>query len=96
MAVGEDRRTAVVGYYRILGEPDPGPVRLRLRGLDPDATYVVTPWPSAGGANLVREPRGRQTGAELMAAGIALELGRHETMSRGDFWTRLFVLDADG
>jgi alpha-galactosidase len=94
MAVGVDRRRAVVGYYRILGEPDPGPVRLRLRGLDPDATYAVTPWPAGGGANLVREPRGRQTGAELMSAGIALELGRHETMSRGDFWTRLFVLDA--
>jgi alpha-galactosidase len=95
MAVGEDRRRAVVGYYRILGEPDPGPVRLRLRGLDPDATYAVAPWP-ADGVNLAREPRGRQTGADLMAAGIALELGRHETMSRGDFWTRLFVLDADG
>ncbi len=93
MAIGEDRRRAVVGYYRILGRPDPGPVRLRLRGLEPDATYAVTPWPGEG-VRLGREPGGRQTGAEMMAAGIALDLGRHETMSRGDFWTRLFILEA--
>jgi alpha-galactosidase len=93
MAVGADQRSAVVGYYRILGRPDPGPVRLRLRGLDPDATYAVTPWPAAGGG-LAREPAGDATGAELMSAGMALELGRHETMARGDFWARLYVLEA--
>ena len=30
-------------YYQILSRPDPGPVRLRLRGLDPAAIYRVTP-----------------------------------------------------
>ena len=93
MVVSEDRRRAVVGYYRILGQPDPGPVRLRLRGLDAGATYEVTPWP-ADGVDLVREPAGERSGAELMAAGFALDLGRDETMTRGDFWARLFVLDA--
>ncbi len=93
MVVSEDRRRAVVGYYRILGQPDPGPVRLRLRGLDAGATYEVTPWP-ADGVDLVREPAGERGGAELMAAGFALDLGRDETMTRGDFWARLFVLDA--
>jgi alpha-galactosidase len=93
MVVSEDRRRAVVGYYRILGQPDPGPVRLRLRGLDAGATYEVTPWP-ADGVNLVREPAGERSGAELIAAGFTLELGRDETMTRGDFWARVFVLDA--
>ena len=37
---------------------------------------------------------GERSGAELMAAGMALDLGRNETMTRGDFWARLFVLDA--
>ena len=92
MAVAPDERRAIVAYYRILGQPDPGPVRLRLRGLDPAATYAVTAWPAAGG--LVREPAGDHTGAELMAAGMALDLGRNETMSRGDFWARLYVLEA--
>ncbi len=95
MVVSEDRRRAVVGYYRILGRPDPGPVRLRLRGLDAAATYDVTPWP-AGGVDLVREPAGERSGAELMAAGMALDLGRDETMTRGDFWARLYLLEAVG
>ena len=33
-------------------------------------------------------------GAELMAAGLVLDLERWETVARGDFWARLFVLDA--
>ena len=93
MAVGEDARRAVVGYYRILGQPDPGPGRLRLRGLDPDATYAVTGWPAAD-RRLAREGTGERTGAELMNAGLVLDFGRWETVARGDFWARLFVLEA--
>ncbi len=95
MVVSEDGGRAVVGYYRILGQPDPGPVRLRLRGLEAGATYEVTPWPAAG-VDLVREPLGERSGSELMAAGMALDLGRDETMTRGDFWARLYVLEAAG
>ncbi len=93
MVVADDRRRAVVGTYRILGRPDPGPERLRLDGLDPDATYVVSTWP-AGDDRLARTNTGQRTGAELMAAGLVLDLERWETVARGDFWTRLFALDA--
>jgi Alpha-galactosidase len=93
MTVADDARQAVVGSYRILGRPDPGPERLRLRGLDPAATYAVSTWP-AGDDRLARANAGERSGAELMAAGLVLDLERWETVARGDFWARLFVLDA--
>jgi alpha-galactosidase len=93
MVVSEDRRRAVVGYYRILGRPDPGPGRLRLRGLDPEATYLVTGWP-ADDHRLRREGTGGRSGSELMNAGIVMDFGRLESVALGDFWARLFVLEA--
>lgn len=93
MVVADDRRRAVVGTYRILGRPDPGPERLRLRGLDPDVLYRVSTWPGADD-RLARPNVGERSGAELMGAGLVLDLERGETVARGDFWARLFVLEA--
>jgi alpha-galactosidase len=93
MVVADDRRRAVVGSYRILGRPDPGPERLRLRGLDPEERYTVTSWPAVDD-RLARANAGERSGAELMAAGLVLDLERWETAARGDFWARLFVLEA--
>ena len=93
MVVSGDRRQAVAGTYRILARPDPGPERLRLRGLDPDATYTVSTWPAIDDP-LVVANAGLRSGAELMAAGLVLDLEKAETAKRGDFWARLFVLDA--
>ena len=93
MVVSDDRARAVVGIYRILGSPDPGPERLRLAGLDPDATYRVVGWP-ASSDRLVQANTGERSGAELMAAGLVLDLERWATVVRGDFWAQLFVLEA--
>jgi alpha-galactosidase len=93
MVVGDDSRRAVVGTYRILGRPDPGPERLRLRGLDPDARYAVSTWPTTDD-RLSRANVGERSGTELMAAGLVIDLDRWETVARGDFWARLFVLEA--
>ena len=77
MVVAPDRRTAVVGSYQVLGRPSPGPHRLRLRGLDPAAVYRVSAWP--GDDDIVaRANTGERTGAELMAAGLRLDLDRFE------------------
>jgi hypothetical protein len=37
---------------------------------------------------------GERSGAELMAAGLILDPGKGEAAARGDFWSRLFVLEA--
>ncbi len=92
MVVAQDGRRAIVGTYRILGRPDPGPERLRLRGLDPDAHYRVTAWPAIDD-RLTHTNAGERIGADLMGAGLVLDLERWETAARGDFWARLFVLE---
>jgi len=92
MVVAEDRRRAVVGAYRILNRPSPGPERLRLRGLDPGVAYRLTTWP-ARDDSIARANSGERSGAELMAAGLSLALDRDEAAALGDFWARLFVLE---
>jgi alpha-galactosidase len=93
MTVACDARTAVVGHYRILSRPNPGPQRLRLRGLDPAASYRVSTWPTPA------EVPGRPArevllgGDELMAAGLVLESNR-ASAEQGDFRARLYVLEA--
>jgi alpha-galactosidase len=91
--VSDDRRRAVVGFYRILNRPAPGPDRIRLRGLDAEREYRVSVWPVAddtvGRANsLVRR------GDDLEAVGLLFDVERHESAGQGDFWSRLFVLEA--
>jgi hypothetical protein len=94
MVVGEGARTAIVGHYQVLNRPSPGPSRRVLRGLDPGATYRVTIWPRVDDG-IGRANRDRRSGAELMGAGLVLPGERHEAASRGDFWARLFLLEAD-
>jgi alpha-galactosidase len=93
MCVSDDGRHAVVGFYRVLNRPAPGPDRIRLRGLDASLEYRVSVWPipddTVGRANaLVRR------GDDLEAAGLLIDVDRHEAAGQGDFWSRLFVLEA--
>jgi len=92
MTVARDGRSAIVGHYRVLSRPNPGPQRLRLRGLDASASYRVSVWPSgeAAGAPTRSTVLG---GDELMAAGLVLESNR-KSAEDGDFRARLFVLEA--
>jgi alpha-galactosidase len=94
MTVADDRRSAVAAHYQILSRPNPGPRRLRLRGLDPAATYRVTEWPAETGEGAAVAPARLLGGDELMNAGIALESGR-DSARRGDFQARLYVLAAE-
>ncbi len=94
MVVSDDRRRAIVAEYRILNRPHPGPSLRRLAGLDPALAYRVSVWPTAGDpAETLNAPT--RGGDELMAVGLVLDIGREEARSRGDFWSRLFVLEAE-
>jgi alpha-galactosidase len=88
MAVAPDRRRAIVAHVRILARPRPAIDRLILAGLDPEATYRVSPWPARPGARDVL--RG---GDLLMAVGLGLEPEDPPTGAEaGDFSARVWVL----
>jgi alpha-galactosidase len=86
MVVAPDRRAAIVGHYQVLSRPNPGPRRIRLRGLDPKLSYRVSCWPDGS----IHAPS--LGGDELMAAGLAPESNR-ATAVQGDFRARLYVLE---
>ena len=67
--VSGDRSEAWSAYFRPLAEPNAPPPTLRLKGLDPEADYLVSP---CGGATT---PSGVYGGDELMSAGLILDLG---------------------
>ncbi len=84
MVVSDDRRRAIVGYYRILQEVNAGYRRVRLEGLDSGALYAVSGL------------EGTFYGDELMNVGL---LTTDESSGagggargEGDFVSRLYVL----
>jgi len=92
MTVADDRSRAVVGFYRVLNRPAPGPDRIRLRGLDREREYRVSVWPVADDT-VARANGFVRRGDDLEAIGLLLDLERHEAARHGDFWARLFVLE---
>ena len=58
-----------------------------------DAIYRVSGGLVAQDDIVVRPNVGERTGAELMAAGLLIDLERHDAATLGDFWARLFVLE---
>ena len=93
MTVADDRSQAIVGVYRVLSRPNPGPDRLRLRGLDPERQYRIAQWP-AGEDAIARANVGIRGGDDLRAVGPILEMERDDPVRLGDFEARLFVLEA--
>jgi alpha-galactosidase len=95
MVLSDDRRRAIVGHYRVLNRPVPGPDRLRLRGLDPSTRYDVSTWPRIG--DMIEEANsGVRGGDDLMAVGLFVESSNpRDAEERGDFQARVFELVAE-
>jgi alpha-galactosidase len=91
MVVADDRQQALVGWYRTLTRPLPGPSLLRLRGLDPAARYRVTVWPPADDW-VTRANELERGGDELMSQGLFLDDHAWESQVRGDYQARIFEL----
>jgi alpha-galactosidase len=94
MVVSEDRRSALVAYYRVLNRPNPFPSQLRLSGLDSEALYRVATWPEIDDAAR-RSNSGLRGGDELMGAGLLLGGDGWNQVKQGDFWSKLFILKAE-
>ena len=92
MVVSSDGAQAIVGYYHVLNRPEAPAPRLRLRGLESAASYRVSGWPVVDD-EVARANTGTRGGDELMSIGLFLGAGREERSRRGDFWSRLFVLE---
>lgn len=69
MFVSEDKKEAIVFYFRVLSEPFPPHKRLHLNGLDPDKEYYVVEADKTFG------------GDYLMYAGLAIEPKREDFTS---------------
>ena len=85
MVVSDDRKDAVMGYYKILNDVICPYRRLKLRGLDAGMDYVIE------GRN------GSYSGKELMNAGlITTDASAGQVLDGGgtctDFWSRIYVL----
>jgi alpha-galactosidase len=93
MVVSDDAKRAIIGWFRVLSRPLPGPGLLPLRGLDAAARYEVRPWPETDDA-LARANRRQRGGDELMRVGLFLDDRAWESQARGDFQARLFELEA--
>ncbi len=86
MSVSEDKKTAVVGYYKILNDVNCEFRRMKLKGLLPDVRYLVD------------DKKEWFYGDELMHAGLVTSdpssgqayPGNHCT----DFWSKIYVLKA--
>lgn len=90
MVVDEDGSRAVVGYYRVLNEVNAPYRRLYLQGLSQQSRYRVT----EDGRVI-----GEYFGSQLMRAGLptsdsASGNDRTDEHPTGDFYSRLFVLEA--
>lgn len=92
MVVSEDRRKAVLGWYRVLNGVNLPYGRLRLNGLDPDLAYRIC---MDGG-----QWDGVYYGDELMKAGLVTSDSASGEVPRGgtsscDFDSRIYVLKAE-
>ncbi len=88
MVVSEDKRQALVGYYKILNEVNAGFKRLSLKGLEPGFHYEI------------KGRKGDFTGAELQNAGLIVsdsscsELNLRDPEAALDFSSRIYELTA--
>lgn len=93
MVVSEDRRKAIVGWYKILNGVNMPYMRLKLEGLDPDREYGVSEEGEARGKDC-----GSFYGDELMNVGlVTTDTSAGDAMPGmhpgRDFDSRIFVLE---
>ena len=87
MVVSEDKKQAIVGFYRTLSRVNYHFSRIRLQGLDPDLSYSVN-------------GKGSHYGDELMYNGLVVSDGTsgktgEDIVPPSDFFSQLFLLTAE-
>ncbi|MDR2149345.1 MAG: alpha-galactosidase [Spirochaetaceae bacterium] len=81
----------LVGFYKLLAQPNRPPVRLHLAGLEPALVYDVSLWEEGGFEEQDKSYNcGQRGGDELMYGGLLLDATY--VTKRGDFFGELFVI----
>ncbi len=83
MVVSEDKREALVGWYRISGIPNGGWIRVKLAGLDPERDYILDSDESV-----------LYGGDELMNVGMVIK-EKELCNSGGDYSSRIYFLKSE-
>ncbi|GHU24214.1 alpha-galactosidase [Spirochaetia bacterium] len=87
-----DASETLVGFFKLLAQPNSGPVYMRLKDLDQAARYNVSVWEPGG-----YEPNdkavncGNRGGDELVRSGLVLD-SSYRT-KQGDFFAEVFVIE---
>ena len=82
----KDRKQALVGYYRVLNTVNEHYSRLYLKGLDPDASYLVNGNKAYFGDELMN--------AGLVTSETATGKRGSDVLASNDFSSHLFLLTA--
>ncbi len=98
MVVSKDQTMAVLAWYQVLAEPNPGPQFLKLSGLAPDGNYRVISEPVSsngpsdkGLSNSLNLSGGTLMGMGLLMAPSFNGIEVHH-VATGDFQSRLWLL----
>jgi alpha-galactosidase len=94
MVVSNDKKEAILGYYQVLFEPNPGFKKIRFCGLDENLEYEIYIR-----KNQELEKIGEYNGDELINFGLILEqdyirVFLEEITENGDYNSKLFILKA--
>ncbi|MDR0558346.1 MAG: alpha-galactosidase [Treponema sp.] len=82
---------SLVGFYKLLAQPNRPPIRLRLADLEPDALYAVSLWEQGGFEEKDKSCNcGLRGGDELMQAGLLLDAT--SITKQGDFFGEIFII----
>jgi alpha-galactosidase len=87
MVVSPDRKTAIVGWYKILNEVNGPYHKVKLRGLDPDCSYRINGELQMGGDELMN--------IGLVTSDTSAGEWRPGLMPSCDYDSRLYILESE-
>lgn len=103
MVVSEDKKTAIVAYFKVLNDVNCPFRRMKLHGLDENSLYSVTGTSSSQHRNAnsnLNNDNNSYYGSELMNLGlITTDPSAGQVLDRGetciDYWSKIYVLKAE-
>lgn len=100
MIVSEDKKTAIVAYFKVLNDVNCAFRRMKLHGLDKNLLYSVKGTSSSAKIDINKDTNNLYYGSELMNLGLITTdpsagqvIDGSETCT--DYWSKIYVLKAE-